>query len=445
MSHARDTIAAIATPPGRGGIGVIRISGPASGSIAKALLGQHLQPRYATLANFRNAQGEILDQGLALFFPAPHSYTGEDVLELQAHGGPVLLDLLLKCALSAGARQARAGEFTERAYLNERLDLSQAEAVADLIDAASERAVRAARRSLDGQFSEYVHAIIDGLIQLRVHIEAGLDFAEEEPGVMAVGTISESLRAVLEQLDCTRRAASCGRRLRDGFKVVIAGAPNAGKSSLLNRLCGSESAIVTSQPGTTRDPVSECIIMDGMVLELTDTAGLRESRDAVEKMGIQRALEHTRNADLVLLVFDDHHGPGDRGRALCDALPAGGDCLLVQNKIDQSPSTVAELPGVVAISAKTGAGVDRLMKEILQRAGDVAAEGEFSARQRHVAALDRARDALIRAQALCVAGHGMELLADELRQAQQALDEITGRFTSDDLLERIFSSFCLGK
>ena len=445
MSNARDTIAAIATPPGRGGIGVVRISGPACESIAEALLDKRLQPRQATLANFKNAGGENLDQGLALFFPAPHSYTGEDVLELQAHGGPVLLDLLLKCALAAGARQARAGEFTERAYLNEQLDLSQAEAVADLIDAASERAVRAARRSLEGEFSRCVRAITDELIQLRVQIEAGLDFADEDPGVIGAGSTAESLHGLLEQVDKTRRAASCGRRLRDGYKVVIAGTPNVGKSSLLNRLSGKESAIVTSLPGTTRDPVSECIIMDGLVLELTDTAGLRKSHDAVEKIGIQRALEHSRKADLVLLVFDDPDGPGPQGRALCDALPAGSSALLVQNKIDQNPPVLSELPGVIAISAKTGAGIDCLLDRIKQSAGDVAAEGEFSARQRHVAALDCARDALARAQSLCVEGRGMELLAEELRQAQQALDKITGRFSNDDLLGKIFSSFCIGK
>jgi len=445
MSSARDTIAAIATPPGRGGIGVLRISGPASQSIAHVLLDKRLQPRQATLANFLNAGGDRLDQGLALFFPAPHSYTGEDVLELQAHGGPVLLDLLLKCALAAGARQARAGEFSERAYLNDRMDLSQAEAVADLIDAASERAVRAARRSLEGQFSSYVKTIVDGLIQLRVQIEAGLDFAEEDPGMIAAGPVAESLQTLLEQLDRTRVAASRGRRLRDGYKVVIAGPPNVGKSSLLNRLCGKDSAIVTSVPGTTRDPVSECIIIDGLMLELTDTAGLRESHDAVEKIGIQRALEHSRKADLVLLVFDDHSGPGAQGQALCDALPAGSSCLMVQNKIDQNPIVVAGLPGSIAVSAKTGAGLERLLERIQQYAGDVAAEGEFSARQRHVTALDCARDALLRARSLCAQGRGMELLAEELRQAQQALDEITGRFSNDDLLGRIFSSFCIGK
>jgi len=445
MSSASDTIAAIATPPGRGGIGVLRISGPACTGIAEALLGRRLPPRRATLANFRNIHGDTLDRGVALYFPAPGSYTGEDVLELQAHGGPVLLDLLLKSALAAGARQARAGEFTERAFLNEQLDLSQAEAVADLIDAASERAVRAARRSLEGEFSKRVHAITEGLIALRATIEAGLDFAEDDPGVLATEAIAEALDGLIEQLNSTRQAAQSGRRLQNGYTVVIAGAPNVGKSSLLNRLCGKDSAIVTSVPGTTRDPVTESIIMDGLLLELIDTAGLRESQDTVERLGIQRALEHSRNADLVLLVFEDQHGPGAQGQALSEALPPGCECLLVQNKIDQNPERYGVCPGAAAISAKTGVGIDELLKRIQRHAGAIAAEGEFSARQRHVQALDHTLDHLMTARGQYLHVQERELLAEELRLSQQALEAITGRFSSDDLLGRIFSSFCIGK
>ncbi len=445
MSNTSDTITAVATPPGRGGIGVLRISGPGCASIARAVLGRLPLPRQVRVADFRNTRGDVIDRGIALFFPAPHSYTGEDVLELQAHGGPVLMDMLLKSAIKAGARQARAGEFTERAFLNGQLDLSQAEAVADIIDAASERAVRAARRSLDGEFSKRVQAITNALIELRVQIEAGLDFAEEDPGVSAPSLIEKDLQALVEQLDLCRQAASCGRRLRDGFKVVIAGTPNVGKSSLLNRLCGNETAIVTSIPGTTRDPVSESIIMDGLVLELTDTAGLRESHDAVEKIGIERALEHSRKADLVLIVFDDPCGPGAQGLALGESLPSGTGCIMVQNKTDLNAGLQPQYPGAIGVSAKTGTGIGPLLEVIQHSAGNVAAEGEFSARQRHVAALDCAGDCIMKALMQYRPDHGLELLAEDLRQAQQALEEISGRFSSDDLLGRIFSSFCIGK
>jgi len=443
MSAVRDTIAAIATPPGRGGIGVVRISGSSCIAIAHALLPQLPRPRQATLANFKSIEGNVIDRGIALYFPAPHSYTGEDVLELQAHGGPVLLDMLLKCALNAGARQARAGEFTERAFLNDQLDLSQAEAVADLIDAASERAVRAARRSLDGEFSNRVHAITESLIQLRIHIEAGLDFADDSPGSLTSTQLTAAIEALTAQVNTAREAALCGRRLRDGFKVVIAGAPNVGKSSLLNRLCGTQSAIVTDVPGTTRDLISESIILDGLVIELTDTAGLRTSQDAVEKIGIQRALEHSRKADLVLLVFDDDQGPGLQGQALLNSLPAGCACLMIQNKIDRKSTHSSPWPQSIAISAKSGEGFSELLVAIKSCAGDTASEGEFSARQRHVLALDNAFDNLVSAKSL--SNHESELIAEELRRAQLALETITGRFSSDDLLGRIFSTFCIGK
>ncbi len=443
MSVARDTIAAIATPPGRGGIGVVRISGSSCSAISRALLSQLPRPRQATLANFKSTEGSVIDRGIALYFPAPHSYTGEDVLELQAHGGPVLLDMLLKCALGAGARQARAGEFTERAFLNNQLDLSQAEAVADLIDAASERAVRAARRSLEGEFSKRIHAITESLIQLRVHIEAGLDFADDSPGSLTSTEVATAIEALIDQVNTARQSALCGRRLRDGFKVVIAGAPNVGKSSLLNRLSGTESAIVTDVPGTTRDLISESIILDGLVIELTDTAGLRTSRDAVEKIGIQRALEQSRKADLVLYVFDDDQGPGLQGQALINSLPAGCACLMIQNKIDRISTDSSPWPQSIAISAKNGTGFPALLSAIQACAGDSASEGEFSARQRHVLALDKTYDNLVSAQSLHI--HGSELIAEELRRAQLALEAITGRFSSDDLLGRIFSSFCIGK
>lgn len=435
---ARDTIAAVATPAGKGGIGVVRVSGPQVAGIARAILGSVPAPRHATFASFRDAQGERIDQGIALYYPAPHSYTGEPVLELQGHGGPVVMQHLLRACLDAGARLAEPGEFTRRAFLEGKLDLAQAEAVADLIDAASREAARSALRSLSGEFSTAVRALLAELIELRALTEAMLDFPEEEVDRLHRDDAAVRLAAVRGALEAVLVKSRQGSLLRAGIHAVLAGAPNVGKSSLLNRLAGEERAIVTPVPGTTRDSLREPIELDGVPLVLVDTAGMRESGDEVERRGMERTQLELSRADLVLAVAEAGASEPPIASAAGDAAAAR---IVVYNKIDLAPGFVAP-PGAVAVSAKTGEGLDCLRKSILEAAGwSATGEGVFLARERHLRALERAR---ARLQA---AGEqrAWELFAEELRLAQDALASITGEFSSDDLLGEIFARFCIGK
>lgn len=447
----RDTIAAIATPPGLGGVGIVRISGPLAPQIARVLLGVLPEPRAARFARFRAADGGALDEGLALYFPAPHSFTGEHVLELHGHGGPVVMDLLLARVLALGARLARPGEFSERAYLNGKLDLAQAEAVADLIESASAQAARAAVNSLQGVFSRRVREVVEALIQLRMHIEAALDFPEEEIDFLADTTLRTRTAAIAESLAALRGASRQGQLLHDGMTVVLAGRPNAGKSSLLNLLAQRDSAIVSPIPGTTRDVLRERIQIDGLPLHVLDTAGLRAAADAIETEGVRRARDAMQRADRVLLLVDDEREAEGDTRALLAELPAGIQVTLVRNKIDRSrrPPGVTErgAHGIpeVALSAQSGDGLDALHAHLKACMGyQAAGEGAFSARRRHLEAIERAERELAAGGTELAAGRG-ELAAEALRQAQQALGEITGEFTSDDLLGRIFASFCIGK
>ncbi len=447
--NSTDTIAAIATPPGRGGIGVVRVSGPAAPALAQAVLGKLPRPRRATLAQFHDADGKPIDAGLALYFPAPRSYTGEDVLELQGHGGPVVLDMLLARLLALGARAARAGEFTERAFLNGKLDLAQAEAVADLIDAGSQTAARAALRSLEGAFSQRTHALTEQLIRLRMHVEAAIDFPEEEVDFLADEKIAADIAALENDLAQLLAAAQQGRLLHDGMVIVLAGRPNAGKSSLLNALTQHDTAIVSDIPGTTRDVLREYIQLDGLPLHIVDTAGLRPARDAIEAEGVRRAQRELERADRVLLVVDDTQPATADDPDVLKYLPSELPRTVVRNKIDLSgrAAGIRETDGTheVALSAKTGDGLELLRRHLKNCMGfHPAGEGTFMARRRHLDALRRAQAHVTAARARIGASTG-ELAAEELRQAQQALAEITGEFTADDLLGRIFASFCIGK
>ena len=447
--YPEDTIAAIATPPGRGGVGVIRVSGGRVADIVAAMLGKPaLRPRRAYFLTFLDADGAALDSGLALYFPAPHSFTGEDVLELHGHGSPVALDLLLRRVLSLGARLARPGEFSERAFLNGKIDLAQAEAIADLIASGTEQAARSAQRSLQGEFSQLVDALVEELIQLRLYVEAAIDFTDEDIDFLAAGAILQKLTGLAGRLREIQYTAGQGRVLRDGLTVVIAGRPNAGKSSLLNCLAGREAAIVTDIAGTTRDLLRETIQIDGMPLHIVDTAGLREGADAVEREGIRRAREAIGQADLVLLMMDDRWPEdGEAGRA---GLPENLPVVRVRNKIDLTgrAAGLSEDAGgpSIGLSVKTGAGLDALRRHLQQCAGyDSGAGGVFSARRRHLDALARADQAVACGLRQLQGGGAAELLAEDLRAAQLALSEITGAFSSDDLLGRIFGSFCIGK
>jgi len=446
----QETIAAVATAPGRGGVGIVRVSGPLSIRIAETLFGTLPKPRHAAFRRFQDAAGRVIDEGLALFFPAPHSFTGEDVLELQGHGGPVVMDLLLGRVLELGARPARPGEFSERAFLNDKLDLAQAEAVADLIASSTAEAARAAMQSLQGEFSQQVHDLVEGLIELRMYVEAAIDFPEEEIDFLSDGHVGTRLQTLTERLATLRAAAAQGRLLRDGMTVVIAGRPNAGKSSLLNRLAGREAAIVTEIPGTTRDVLREEIGIDGMPLHIIDTAGLRESDDPVEREGVRRAWREIETADRILLVVDDRFGITPEDRALRAKLPTAAALTVIHNKIDLTGAA----PGVqdsewgveIRLSAKTRQGLDDLRDHLKACMGyRGAGQGGFMARRRHLDALARADVALERAWQQLHIAHAGELVAEELRQAQQALGEITGEFTNEDLLGRIFASFCIGK
>lgn len=443
-----DTIAAIATAAGAAGVGVVRISGPRAPAIAEALLGRPPRARQAHLAAFRDAGGAPIDHGLLLHFPAPASYTGEHVVELQGHGSPVLLDALLRRVCQLGARLARPGEFTERAFLNGKLDLAQAEAVADLVAARSEAAARAALSSLQGAFSQRVDALLEALIALRVHVEAAIDFPEEDIDFLAdpaIGARLDDVRGVLESLLLEARR---GVRLNDGLRVAIVGRPNAGKSSLLNALAGSERAIVTEIAGTTRDVLRESLALDGIALELADTAGLRETEDPVEREGVRRARLELERADAVLLVTEAAHAPADL--ALLEGVPAGTARLVAVNKIDLDPACGPHREGRdgavwLWLSARTGAGLEALRDELKRLAGAGGGEGAFSARRRHVLALEQVGAHLAQAAHALEDGRAGELAAEELRQAQQRLGEITGAYTSDDLLGAIFGSFCIGK
>jgi tRNA modification GTPase len=446
---AQDTIAAVATPPGRGGIGIVRLSGPATRYIAQTMLGKLPPPRQAMLANFLDVASRPIDRGLVLFFPAPHSFTGEDVLELHGHGGPVVLDMVLSRTLALGARLAQPGEFSERAFLNGKLDLAQAEAVADLIAAGSETAARSALRSLEGEFSQRVRALVEGLTRLRMYVEAAIDFPEEEIDFLADERVVQELEALKDSIVQLQESTRQGCLLHDGMTVVLAGPPNAGKSSLMNALAQSEAAIVSPIPGTTRDVLRERIHIDGMPLHIVDTAGLRESRDAIESEGIRRAREQMERADRVLLVLDDAAG-GSPSAEVLKLIPADLPRTIIRNKIDltgRAPDISNSSGRVeIALSAKTGAGLETLRRHLTECMGyQPAGEGTFIARRRHLDAIRRAQNHLAQGRARLEETRAGELLAEELRLGQQALSEITGEMTSDDLLGRIFSSFCIGK
>ncbi|HCV78343.1 MAG TPA: tRNA uridine-5-carboxymethylaminomethyl(34) synthesis GTPase MnmE [Pseudomonas sp.] len=452
MSHS-DTIVAQATPPGRGGVGILRVSGSKAAEVARQLLGKLPKPRYADYLPFKAADGSTLDQGIALWFPGPNSFTGEDVLELQGHGGPVILDLLLRRTLEEGARLARPGEFSERAFLNDKLDLAQAEAIADLIEASTEQAARNALRSLQGEFSRRVESLVEQLIRLRIYVEAAIDFPEEEIDFLADGRVQGLLEGVQAELHQVQREANRGALLRDGMTVVIAGRPNAGKSSLLNALAGREAAIVTDIAGTTRDVLREHIHLDGMPLHVVDTAGLRDTSDRVEQIGVQRALDAIAGADRVLLVVDasapEARDPQALWPELLSTRPPLDKLTVIRNKADltgEPTGLLATEPVEISLSATDGAGIEALREHLKACMGfEQTTEGGFSARRRHLDALQRAASALDHGyRQLTLAGSG-ELLAEDLRQAQQVLGEITGAFSSDDLLGRIFSSFCIGK
>ncbi|RYD16135.1 MAG: tRNA uridine-5-carboxymethylaminomethyl(34) synthesis GTPase MnmE [Lysobacteraceae bacterium] len=448
MTTHADTIAAVATAPGAGGVGIVRVSGPRASSIARALLARTPRARHAHYAAFRDAAGEAIDQGLLLWFPAPDSYTGEDVLELQAHGSPVLLRLLLARVVELGARHARAGEFSERAFLNGKLDLAQAEAVADLVASGSEAAARAVRRSLEGAFSDRVHALTADVVRLRVWIEAAIDFPEEEIDFLATPALADDLEHIRAALDDLLAAARRGVRLVDGLHAVIVGRPNTGKSSLLNALARSDRAIVTDIAGTTRDLLRETIDLDGIALTLVDTAGLREAPDLVEREGIRRARAELQRADLAILVSDDEHASTDL--RFFDELPATTARIVVHNKIDLAglaPKREVRADAThLWLCARDGAGLQLLVAELVSAAGQGEVhDGAFSARARHVAALDRARAHLDAAAGALLHQRAGELAAEELRLVQQSLGEITGEFRNDDLLGAIFSSFCIGK
>lgn len=447
----KDTIAAVATPPGRGGIGIVRISGPAVRTIAVAVLGSLPRPRHAAFAGFLDDSGVPIDQGLALFFPAPHSFTGEDVLELHGHGGPVVLDLLLRRLIALGSRLARPGEFSERAFLNGKLDLSQAEAVADLIESGSEDAARSALRSLQGLFSARVKRLTEALTELRVYVEAAIDFPEEEIDFLDEERIVTRLTAIRRDMDALLESARQGCLLRDGMTVAIAGRPNAGKSSLLNALAEADAAIVSTVPGTTRDVIREQIQLDGMPVHLVDTAGLGVTGDPLAGEGVRRARAAIVRADRVLVLVDDSvPAAAAELPVLLNELPPGVPYTVIRNKIDLSgrrPGGVETDAGLeVALSAKTGSGLEALRAHLKACMGlRPAGAATFIARRRHLDAIQRALAHVDTGQRQLTEYRAGELLAEDLRQAQQALGEVTGEFTSEDLLARIFSSFCIGK
>jgi len=441
-----DTIAAIATPPGRGGVGIIRVSGPLVTKISEDILGKTPQPRFADYLPFLDQNNKTIDSGIALYFVAPNSFTGEDVLELQGHGGPVVMDLLLQRVVNLGARIAKPGEFSERAFLNDKVDLAQAEAIADLIEAGSEQAAKSAVKSLQGEFSRWVDESVEALTHLRMYVEAAIDFPEEEIDFLSDGHVTSSLENILAEMDKIFASAQQGVLLRDGMRVVLIGQPNTGKSSLLNTLAGRDSAIVTDIAGTTRDVLREEINIDGMPLHVIDTAGLRESSDIVEQEGIKRTWKEIDQADRALLLVDDKYGITEDDDKIRQRLPKSLEITLIHNKIDLSNSAASINDNEIALSAKTGDGVDLLrdhLKKIMGYTG--LTEGVFLARRRHLDALIRAKECVLNGQTQLQESKAGELLAEDLRQAQHALGEITGFVSSDELLGKIFSSFCIGK
>ncbi|HEX5539102.1 MAG TPA: tRNA uridine-5-carboxymethylaminomethyl(34) synthesis GTPase MnmE [Methylophilaceae bacterium] len=442
-----DTIAAIATAAGSGGIGVVRVSGPDSRLIAKEILGACPAPRHAAYLAFRDIDGSVIDHGIAIYYNAPHSYTGEDVLELQAHGGMALMQMLLARCIALGARQAEPGEFTRRAYLNDKLDLAQAEAVADVINAATAEAARSAVRSLSGEFSQRISALLGRLIDLRMYIEACLDFPEEEIDFISQGNIAEKLRTLFHELHAVFTQAKQGNLLREGLQVVLIGQPNVGKSSLLNQLAGEDVAIVTAIAGTTRDTIKNTIQINGIPLHIIDTAGLRETSDEVERQGIAKTWRALESADIALLMVDAAHGITAAEKSVIERLPGFLTKIWVHNKIDVSGEApkVERIDGEphIYVSAKTGKGLEMLREQLLVQAGwQPVGEGVFMARARHLQALQMVKNNLQAAGNLL---SQPELLAEELRTAQTALASITGEFSSDDLLGEIFSRFCIGK
>jgi len=442
-----DTIAAIATPPGNGGVGIIRISGTLVTEIAKHLLNKSLTPRHALFTSFIDNDGCIIDSGISLYFPAPASYTGEDILELQGHGGSVVLDILLRRVLSLGARLANPGEFTERAFLNNKLDLAQAEAVADLIESTTEQSARSAQKSMQGVFSKQINELVTELTELRIYVEAAIDFVDEEIDFLTDGVVEKRIVRLLQSIQQIQKTAQQGRLLRDGMTVVLAGKPNAGKSSLLNALAGHEAAIVTDIAGTTRDVLRERIQLDGMPLHIIDTAGLRESDNSIEKEGIRRAHEELLKADKILLLIDAREPETEE---LLKTLPSNIDITKVYNKIDllgKEPEIKQTENGYSCyLSIKTGEGMDLLKEHLKQSVGfNEATDNVFIARRRHIEALRIGYEFVVSALNQLQITQAGELVAEDLRQAQMSLSEITGTFTSDDLLGKIFSSFCIGK
>ena len=449
LESAQETIAAIATPPGVGGVGIIRISGSNASVVAETITGQVPQPRHASYREFRGSKGELIDQGIVLFFPAPYSFTGEDVLELQGHGGPVVMDLLLQAVLANGVRLAHPGEFSQRAFVNGKLDLTQAEAIADLIESSTAHAARLAVHSLQGEFSHRVHRLTDQVTQLRIFIEASIDFPEEDIDFLSDSKVTSYFKKIRSLFNDVLKNAELGQLLRDGMSLVIAGRPNAGKSSLLNVLSGQETAIVTEIPGTTRDLLHQRIQIDGMPLHLVDTAGLRESDDLVEQEGIRRAKEEIERADLILWIFDDQTTDDELPQELAH-LSAQIPITCIRNKIDLTQRDeeirIVDSGVEIALSAKTGLGIDLLRNHLKERMGyQSEQQGAFIARRRHLDALEKARQYFLTGQSVLENRGAAELLAEDLRQCQNALSEITGEVTSDDLLGRIFADFCIGK
>lgn len=455
MENSQDTIVAQATASGRGGVGIVRVSGPLSATIAQQVLGRIPNVRQAEYLPFKDSAREVLDQGIALYFKGPNSFTGEDVLELQGHGGQIVMDLLLKVILKhPGLRMARPGEFSERAFLNDKLDLTQAEAIADLIDASSEQAARSAMRSLNGEFSLQIAQLVEQVIHLRMYVEAAIDFPDEEIDFLSDGKVQNDLQLIVSQLDKVKHQAKQGSLLREGMHVVIAGKPNAGKSSLLNALAGKDAAIVTDIAGTTRDVLKEHIHIDGMPLHIIDTAGLRDSPDKVEKIGIERAWQEIEQADRVLFMLDstdtNENDPHKIWPEFMQRLPANIGLTLIRNKADLSGEAVGAVLDhdypVYKISASKKHGLPELTEHLKECMGfHAGGEGQFIARRRHIDAIERAAEHLSIGKQQLEEHLAGELLAEELRLTQQALNEITGEFTSDDLLGKIFSSFCIGK
>ena len=450
MEYPDDTIAALATPPGRGGVGIIRVSGAGVKFIIQTVLNQDLIPRKACLLPFLDENGQTLDSGIAIFFKGPHSFTGEDVLELHGHGGPIVLDLVLKRVLSCDVRIAKPGEFSQRAFLNDKIDLAQAEAVADLINASTEQAARMATRSLQGEFSQEVNGIFESLVHLRMYVESAIDFPEEEIDFLNDSSISEGISSVITDLNRLLANAQQGALLQEGYNIVIAGRPNAGKSSLLNALAKRETAIVTELPGTTRDVIREQITIDGLPINIIDTAGIRKSDNLVEKIGIERAHQEIKQADLVLIVIDSSANKREDLHHIIDEIPEGLPILIAFNKCDLSQESPRlekmDQRDAVHLSVKHHQGLDLLKSLIKKYAGyDSEQPGLFLARRRHIEALTETLEHVYRGQDVYQNNKSGELLAEELRLAQHSLSEITGTFSTEDLLGRIFSSFCIGK